>query len=360
MRQAAATRKQRGIPVWIIVLVLIVVGAGGYAGYARPWETRPLKVKTEMLALGPASQVLAVNGRVAAKRSVVLRPTVQARLMTVSVGEGDSVTAGQLIAELDDVEPRALVDQAMAALEAGVSRRDQAQGNLERTQALGDNVTRTTLNDAQVALNVADNEVTRLRALLAQAQNQLAQYQFRAPFDGVVLASAAEAGQIVDPQTELFTIADLRDLLVETDVDELYSAKVHKGLRALLKPAGGTTAQGGVVSFAAPTVDPLTGGRAVKISFDAPVDLPIGLTVNANIIVAASDSALSIPRGALRTDGTRAYVLVDEGGIARERDVQFVDWPADRLEVASGLSAGDVVILEPEKVKVGQAVAAGG
>ena len=357
---SAGNQRRRGKMLWMIAGLLVIVGLGAYALIARPWEPRPLMVKMETLVRGPLSQVLAVNGRVAARRSVILRSTVQARLVSVSADIGDTVVANQLIAQLDDIEPKSLVDQAAAALEAGEVRRDQARTSLERTQALLDNVTRATLNDAQAEYDAAQNEVSRLQALLNQTKNQLEQYTFRAPFDGVILSRAAERGQIVDAQSELFTIADLRDLLVETDVDELYSSQIRTGLEALLKPAGGTASQSGTVTFAAPTVDPQTGGRAIKIRFDEPVSLPIGLTVNANIIVSKNHDALSVPRGAVRTEGTRSFVLVDEAGIARQRDVKFVDWPADRLEIISGLEAGDQVILEPDRVKVGRAVTPAG
>ncbi len=356
----AGTRKPRRKMGWLLAALVLVAGAGAYAAYSRPWEEKPVVLRMETLAPGPVAQVLAVNGRVAARRSVVLRSTVQARLVAVSADIGDEVTAGQLLAQMDEIQPKAVVDQAVAALEAGQVRRDQARASLERAQALGDNVTRAALNNAQAEYDAAQNEVSRLQALLGQARDQLDQYSFRAPFDGVILTRTAEQGQIVDPQSELFTVADLGELLVETDVDELYSSQVGVGLPALLKPAGSTASRSGRVTFAAPTVDPQTGGRAIKISLDEPTSLPIGLTVNANIIVAENPEAISVPRGALRIHGTRSFVLVDEAGVARERDVAFVDWPADRLEITSGLAAGDRVILEPDKVEAGQSVAPAG
>lgn len=359
-KASAAQPRKRRVSGWLIAAILALVAGAGYAAVARPWEVKPIVVKMETVAQGPVSQVLAVTGRVAALRSVVVRPTVQARLVSVSADVGDAVVSGQLIAQLDDSEPKALVDQAAAALEAGKVRRDQARANLERTRALADNVTRATLNDAQAEFDAADQEVSRLQALLSQARTQLEQYAFRAPFDGVILSRAAEEGQIVDTQSELFTLADVSELLVETDVDELYSSQIRPGLKALLKPAGGTVSQSGTVTFAAPTVDSQTGGRAIKIAFDSAVSLPIGLTVNANIVVAENSSAISVPRSAVRTAGTRLFVLVDEAGMAREQDVKVVDWPAERLEITEGLAVGDRVILEPDKVKVGRTVAAAG
>jgi RND family efflux transporter MFP subunit len=357
---ARPARKSRRRLGWLLAALVVVAGLGLYLAISRPWSPRPVAVAMETIARGPVSQVLAVNGRVAARRSVILRSTVQARLVSVSADIGDAVITGQIIAELDDVQPKAQVAQAEAALEAGMVRRDQASTSLERARALKDNVTRATLADAEAELAAAENEVSRLQALVDQARSQLDQYVFRAPFDGVILSRAAEQGQIVDAQSELFTIADLRELVVETDVDELYSSQIRTGLAALLKPAGGTAALSGTVTFAAPTVDPETGGRAIKIGFDNPVSLPIGLTVNANIVVAENPDALSIPRAALRTEGTRAYVLVDAGGVATARDVSFVDWPAERLEITAGLEAGERVILEPDRVKLGQAVSAAG
>lgn len=362
MAQSAARRppKSRGRVKWVMLGLALVVGVGAYAAIARPWIAKPLEVSVETLSLGPVSQVLAVNGRIAAHRSVVLRSTVQGRVISVSADVGDAVTEGQVIAQLDTSQPRLLVDQAKAALAAGELQLDQARTNLDRTKALGDNVARATLENAETQYRAAETEVARLQAVLAQADNQLEQYSFRSPFDGVVLARGAEMGQIIDAQSELFTIADLGELLVETDVDELYSSQMRVGLGALLKPAGGTAVQPGKVIFAAPTVDPQTGGRAIKIAFDVPVSLPIGLTVNANVIVAENAEALSVPRTALLMDAARAFVLVEDNGVARERDVSFIDWPADRLEITDGLVAGDRVIVDPTAVKAGQAVAPSG
>jgi multidrug efflux pump subunit AcrA (membrane-fusion protein) len=169
-----------------------------------------------------------------------------------------------------------------------------------------------------------------------------------------------DRGQLVDTQTELFTIADLRRLLVETDVDEIYSSRIRAGLKVLLRPAGDSVPQDGTVTFAAPAVDPSTGGRAVKIAFDNPVDLPVGLTVNANIIVSQTEAALSLPRSAIVSEGMQNYVLVLENGIVAQRSIDFSDWPAERVVVTDGLAAGNVVILHPTAVTLVAAVKAAG
>lgn len=344
--------------LWLWVLGLALVGGAAWMVATRPWQSRPLVVATETLSPGTVTQVLAVTGRIAPRLQVKVRSAVSAQAVQVLADEGDRVAEGQVIVRLDPAQPQALVGQAQAALEAGLVAEQQAQATLDRARALGENTPRATREDAERALVAASNEVARLRSVLEQAESQRAQYTIAAPLSGVVLERTIDQGQLVDTQSQLFTIADLDTLVVETDVDEIYSARVRVGLRAILKPAGDTITRTGSVSFAAPTVDPATGGRAIRIAFDEPVALPVGLTVSANIIVSEDHAALSLPRGAIVTAGGRNTVLVIEGGKAAGREVDFIDWPAERVIVTAGLAAGDVVILDPAAVRPGQAVAA--
>lgn len=352
------SKRRRGWRSWGAGLAVLAICGVGYAAWQRPWEQRSRAVAVEIVAAGPTVQALAVNGRIAARQSVDVRAAVSAQALEVRAEEGQVVAAGDVLVRLDDTGARSLVDQAQAALDAGLVQEEQARASADRAIALGDNAARSTRDDAELALKAASNEVARLRAALAQSMAQLDQYVITAPLSGVVLSRGVEQGQLVDPQSNLFTVADLTDPVVETDVDELYSARMQVGLEALLQPAGESVARAGHVSFASPRVDAATGGRAIKIAFDAPTDLPVGLTVNANIVVSRTDAALTLPRRAIITDGTDSHVLAIVGGKAETRPISFVDWPADRVIVSSGVVAGDVVILDPGVIKPGQAVRA--
>jgi RND family efflux transporter MFP subunit len=354
-RPAPRRKKRWG---WKLFLLLVIVGAAAYAGITRPWEPKPQAVATEVVTQGDVSQVLAVNGRVAANKSVTIRAAVSAQALSVNAGVGDTVDADAVLVSLDGSLVEAQVEQARSALDAQLVQQRQAEANAARSQALGDNATRASREDAELALAAAVNETARQQAALDQAQRQVAQYTIRAPMSGVVLSRGVDQGQLVDPQTELFVVADTSDLVVETDVDELYSSRVSTGLPALLKPVGATIAQRGTVTFAAPTVDPATGGRAIKIAFDEPVALPVGQTVNANVIVDEVSGALSVPRGAIIADGADSHVFVIVDGVVAARQVRFSDWPAERVIVTEGLAEGDVVILEPAEVAVGDLVEA--
>jgi RND family efflux transporter MFP subunit len=297
--------------------------------------------------------VLAVNGRIAAVRSVDVRSVVSGTLTQLPVAEGDMVEANQTLAQLDAGAQTAAVRQAMAALDAALVTQQQASEAYDRAVVLGDNVARTVLEANAFALRSAAQEVVRLTALLDQAQIVLETYTIRAPVAGTVLDLDAEVGQIVGPSTRLLTVADLGQLLVEADVDEAYATQIAVDLPAVVQLAGETTTREGHVSFVSNRVNEATGGLAIKIAFDAPVSAPVGLTVATNIIVEQRDAALTVPRTALR-DGEAVFVVTN--GMAALRPVTVVDWPAARLIVTGGLEVGERVILDATGITDGQTV----
>lgn len=353
---AVAAPEKRSWWVWA-GLVLAVIVAGGL-WYFQPWVSAAPLVQVETVAPGPLTRVLAVNGRIAPLHTVAVKATVAGAVKDVFAEEGQAVTLGDVLVRVDATTQQAVVRQAMAALDAGLVAQAQAKATVTRTDALGGNVARTVLDDAKVASQTADQEVARLIALFDQAQAGLASFTLLAPISGTVLARNAEVGQSVDMTAALFTLADLRQLVVETDVDEAYATQIAIGQPAVLQLVGEAATRPGHVSFVAPQVDQATGGLAVKLAFDAAMTAPVGLTVTANITVDSQTAAISVPRSAVVSVGAGNAVFVVEGGAAQRRDVVVVPWPAARLMVSSGLTAGDVVIVDPTGVTDGQLVKA--
>jgi len=196
-----------------------------------------------------------------------------------------------------------------------------------------------------------------MTALLEQAQIQFARFTIRAPIAGSVLVLTAEPGQTVVPTSVLMTIADLGDLVVETDVDESYATQIRLGQPAALQLAGQTEVRPGHVSFVSQRVDEATGGLAIELTSDTPLSAPIGLTVTSNITVDDRAAAITVPRAAIvgeAADNRSVFVVSD--GIARRQGVAVIDWPAARLIVTQGLAAGDVVIGDATGIVDGQAV----
>jgi RND family efflux transporter MFP subunit len=324
---------------------------------SQMWMALPPAVGVEIAALAPVTRVLAVNGRIAAVHSVDIRSAVSGKLAALPVAEGDLVEAGQTLAQVDAAAQNSIVRQAKAGLDAALVTQQQAVEAYDRAVALGNNVARTVLEDTAHGVQSAAQEVARMTAFLDQASSVLRDHATRAPIAGSVVDLYVERGQIVGPSTPLLTLADLNDLVVEADVDEAYATQIDVMQPAVMQLPGETGTHDGHVSFVSTRVNASTGGLAVKIAFEAPVMLPIGLTVATNIVVDRRDAALTAPRTAIMTSekGTEVFVVVD--GTAHRRAVTVVEWPAARLIVTAGLVEGDMMVTDATGIKDGQAVA---
>lgn len=334
--------------LWLALLLAIVSAATGWWNLAA---TRPVQVVVETATLAPTSRILAVNGQIAAESSVQLQPAVTGTVLDLLADEGDVVARDAALMQLDASQQQAVLRQAQSALDKGLVAQEQAAASYGRTRDLGSLVARSVMEDASRALTSSAQEVERLRASVDEATIQLGRYTLRAPIAGTVMSRSVDPGQLVSPSTVVFTVSDLSDLVVETNVDEAYATQITPGLPATLQLIGSPAVLEGKVRSVSPKVDPDTGGLAVKVGFADPQQAPVGLTVTVNIVVESSD-ALTVPRTALQGDAV--FVLQD--GRARRTPVQVIDWPADRLIASQGLTPGDQVIVDATGLADGVAV----
>lgn len=362
MRDAAGNTEDPKTPVrgkgalrwrWVLV-ALVALGLAGGAVWWRRVASAPPLVQVVTLETGPVTLVLAVNGRIAARDQVSIRSAVSGTVTRLLVDEGAIVMAGDELARLDDSQQQAVVQQAQSALGQGLALQKQAEATYSRNLELGVLVARTRLEEARLVLDGAAQDVARLTAILDQARIQLDRYTIRAPMGGTVITRSVDPGQQVDVSSPLFTLADLSELVVETDVDEAYATRIVPGQPTTLQLVGRSETLSGSVIFVSPRVDPATGGLEVKIGFDTQPRAPLGLTVTANIVV-GSVQALTVPRTALQGDALFRFV----DGHAVLTPVTVTDWPAARLIVTAGVAAGDRVITDSTGMSDGLAVRVG-
>ena len=341
---------------WILSILAVLVLGGGLTYYFQPFTTKATIVTVETISSGPVTRLLAVNGRIAAMHSVDVRASISGTIAALPIAEGSSVRLGDVLARINPTSQDAILRQSRASLDAGRVAEDLANANYKRLAALKGVVTRSAIETAKSNAMSASEDVRRLVALFDQAEIELAKFTVLAPISGTIIVIDAEVGQLVDPGKPLVTIADLGQLIVETDVDEAYSTQIKDQMPAVLQLVGESKTRTGKVNFIAPNVNAATGGLAIKVGFDEPVAAPLGLTVTLNITVDQQTDALSVPRAAILTEAEVSSVFVMDGDIAKKRAVTLIDWPADRLIVTKGLIAGDVVIADATGLTDGQKV----
>jgi RND family efflux transporter MFP subunit len=375
----------RGLRMALIVLgVLLLLGAG-----AAYWALRGQRFEVEAAtAAAPAatnrssSPVLQATGYVTARREATVSAQITGTLTQVLIEEGEQVKAGQVLARLDDTAQRASLAQAQAQLKANAALRqqyeaqlEQARRELKRNQQLveADAVSQQTAEQAQLQVDtlVAQVLAQRKQEELAQAQIDGAQVQLgytvvRAPFTGVIVAKAAQAGEIVSPisagggftRTGVGTIVDMDSLEIEVDVNEAYINRVqpHQGAQAVLDAYPDWTIPAHVIAII-PTADRSKATVKVRIAIDQkdPRILPdMGVRVS---FLDASPSAGSaaperVPAGALipasaivERDG-RSVIFAIDSGRAHLQPVS-VAGSYGELRLIGGLASGTQVVRAP-------------
>jgi len=385
---------------WLLLLVPLAAGALAlWREFARPVAVRVARVER-----GPAQATVFATGWIEPRERRLLRPQRPAILERIFAREGEEVRGGSPLLRLRDSarevkkeRVKAELDRVVADLAPGSSLRAAAEARIsearvneswarsevERVRPLRDaglvadrvfeqhvaerdaaaervRVLTDELAHALAALATARRQsVAELDALAAAEKDDL----LVAPFDGVVLARFAEEGEAVDPQRDLMKFGDVRDLLVEGEVDEEDVSRVAVGQKVHVRISGdeGERVEGVVVELF-PDSNKATRSYRVRVSFPgarfaAEGPLRLGGTTRAAggrpllpgsscelaIVTDERADVLILPRVALTAEST---VFVAEEGVARARRVEIGLRNYDVCEARSGLSEGDLVAIE--------------
>jgi RND family efflux transporter MFP subunit len=327
---------------------------------------------------GPAA-VLDATGYVIARRQATVSSKISGKLEEVLIEEGVRVEAGQLLARLDDSDAKAQLDLALARLAAAKARLgeinvqlDQARRGLKRQTELRarELASEEALENARTEVETlsAQLEAQRSQVRVAEAEVQIAQVAYdntvvRAPFAGVIVAKAAQPGEIVSPmsagggftRTGIGTIVDMDSLEIEVDVNEAFINRVSpdQPVQAVLDAYPEWTIPATVIAII-PTADRskatvrvriainekdprLVPEMGVRVSFmEEPTDTPA--EIRDGVLVPAT-AVREIP------DGSVVFVL--DGDHVRERRVISGAEIGERRLVEDGLQAGERVVRDP-------------
>jgi RND family efflux transporter MFP subunit len=363
-----------GVPVLVVVALLVLAGVAWGVFSARPIDVRvALASATGGGTLSAAG--ITANGYVVARTKASVSAKVFGRLAYLGVAEGSMVKKGQVIARLENDDYRAAVDAAKARLDQLEIERDQAGRDLARATKLhGDHlISDSDLEDRTSRFRSLGAQVESARAQLELARANLENTLVRAPFDGTVLRKDAEVGEIVSPsaagggltRTAIVTMADLRTLEVEVDVNEAYIAQVTGGQAARITlDAYPDTSFSGRARQVVPTADRQKATVQVKVAIlDRDPRILPEMGAKVQFVRAEGPAASAAPRRVLvpaaavaqTGDGARVWVVADGRVSARAVDVG----PArgDQVEIRKGLDGGESVVLgAPAALKEGARV----
>jgi membrane fusion protein (multidrug efflux system) len=318
--------------------------AGGKSSAGK--SGAPVAVIAEAARIERLALEIEALGTARANESVDITSKVSNLVTAVRFGEGQQVSAGSVLVELDSQQARADLAIAEAALKESTSQYHRSQ-ELYSTKVLSD------AQIEQIEATFRSNE-----ARVASARAHLADTVIRAPFAGRVGLRRVSVGSLVNPGTVITTLDDLRRIKLDFTVPESYVAAIAPGLEINAQsPAYPGESFAGKVASVDSRVDPQT--RSVIVRAMLPNDsgkLKPGMFLTVHLKRSESD-VLLVPEESLVPEQGDVYVFVVADGAATKRKVQIGQRRVGSVQITDGLRAGELVVTEgTQKLRDGAAV----
>lgn len=374
-----------------ILILATVVALGGMSVSAQAQEAAAAEAAAPAAAAAPALPAISVtevtsmrlsdrviaSGLIAAVEEVQVAPLVEGQpLESLLVDVGDVVTEGQVLAVLSrttlDLQKteavaslasaRSMIAQAEAQLVEAESSAAEAARVASRTAKLREQGTTPqaqldTANANAVSANarvtVARQGLEAARAQLALAEARLenvdlllSRTEVKAPVAGKIVARNAKIGAIATAAGQpMFVITRDAALELRADVSETDLMRLAPGQKATLRAVGMVDTMQGTVRLVEPTIDPVTRLGRARIQVDQAGDLRTGMFVEAEILAAERDS-LAVPVSAIGSTAEGSAVMRVKDGVVEKVTVTTGIRDGGMVEITSGLSAGDQVVLK--------------
>jgi HlyD family secretion protein len=371
---------------------LLVVVAGLSGGVYALWNQKPVvEVTVAQKPAGGREALLNASGYVTPRRRATIAAKITGRVTGVFFDEGTHVTAGQLLATLDDSDVRRALDSAKAdrdATQAAIAdlqvqlrnarillhRADQLQKAGVQTQEQLDNAG-TAADSLEAKIELSKSQVAAAQARIQVAQQAVDNCTIRAPYAGIVVSKDAQVGEMVSPvsagggftRTGIATIVDMNSNEIEVDVNESYIARVEPGqaVTAVLDAYPDWQIPSRVRTII-PSADRQKATVKVRISFlklDPRILPDMGIKVTflgaepEKKSSTAAAAAIVIPQSAVRDEDGKKIVYLVKDDKAERRAVTLGASRGSDTEVIAGLTPGDTVVVKgPTNLRDGQSV----
>ncbi|TLS51178.1 efflux RND transporter periplasmic adaptor subunit [Paenibacillus antri] len=353
--------------LWLLALVLVV---GGLATVNVMRLGSSLTVELATAETGVVAESVFANGRFYPASERTVYADRAGRVAEVHAKPGDAVKAGDPLMTYDAEEWRRQLESernqlAIAALTREQERKRSFEAVRGQTDAAEAEKTLAAEESAErlYALQTASTE-----ASIEALERNIERSVVLAEADGVVASASVQPGAYVSPGAEAFRLADVSQLLVKAALNELDAGKVRTGMKAIVSGDAFETTFEGELTYVSPVARP-AGVDGLDYEVEIEVSLPRGevppevakpgFAATLEFALAGEERVL-VPIDAVRYSGQDAYVFGVTDGAAVRLPVTVGKDDGERIEVLSGLSAGDAYVYPvPEGLTEGDAVKTG-
>lgn len=340
-------RRARAGATALALAAVTLLAACQRAQEAPAPEIRPVRVITVGERSG--GDTVALSGTVQAQTEVNLSFRVDGRMIERTVQVGDAVRSGQVIARLDPQNEESALQSAKAQSAAAQARLVEARNNFARMKDLitDNSVSRASYDQAEAMLRTAESAVESAQSQVALAQNRLSYTTLVSDVAGVVTLAGPEPGEVVGAGRMIAQVAreGARDAVFDVPARVKDAAPANPRISVVLAGDPKVTATG-TVREVAPRADPITGTFRVRVRLiDPPPAMRMGATVTGRMALTGAPAIEVPPSAVTRSDRQAAVWVVDpKTGTVASRPIEIRSSDPNRVEVASGLKPGDVVV----------------
>lgn len=369
----------------LIILVILALVVLAPLLKNRFGEGNLKEVETESLQVRSIQSSVLASGTLAHEEEVLLSTEEIGKVTAIHVKEGDRVTKGQLLLQIDDEVYKAAVEQNQAsvrmqeiAIERQQLRVENLQKQWERKQTiferklLDEDAFEIATNELEIAksdLESSRESLQQAQAQLEQAENRLSKTKAFSPINGVVTSLDIKVGETAIssttniPGSSLMTIANPESIHTEINIDEADIANIQVGQEAKVYAiAHQDIPINGKVNSIAISAKKAEGAQGlsflVKIGFTdtPPIKLRPGMSCRAEIFTATKEEVPAVPVQAILVDEDRTknntsyFVFVDKEGKAVKTEVKVGISDDAYQQIKSGVATGDSIIIGPDSV----------
>lgn len=344
---AAVTRAPGRLAV-LLAAVVAATGCGPAGDDAGDGPSGTL-VETAVAEERDLAIVVSSVGSLEADASAEVASQYSGVVSRISFDEGSDVRRGEVLVRLDGGKLSAELEAAEAALVRARAEESNLSRQLERNEQLLERgaISQQTFDDVRTAHESALARLEEARAQASLARRTLEDATIRAPFAGRIGGRDFDVGDYVNEGEAMFTVVDDDSLKVEFAVPEQYVGRLEPGLPVRVQVRSQPDRwYDGTVYFVSPTVD--RANRTVALKARVPNsdrEISAGQFADVRTVIEVREDALVVPEAAIVPRSGRNLVFVVSGGRALRREVALGERQRGVVEVSSGLSPGDTVVV---------------
>lgn len=319
-------------------------------GHHAP-EPRSLDLPVTRVEITEADRLYSTPGSAISQERIEVSSRTTGYLQRITVHEGDVISKGDVLIEIDPTDIEGAINRAQAALSSASTALGDVEQDVVRLENLLERgaVSNESVRKARVARDVARARLAEAQAALDTALAGRRYTTIISPIDGIVVARQKQVGDLTTPGIPILTIESSARLQFRTSVSESHIGGVRVGdpVKVAIDALGKWDITGDILRII-PSGDPVTRRYDIEIALPSGLDVFPGMFGRAHFVI-GSDRVVTIPARALtERGGLPGVFIVSDDGAAHFRWLRAGRDLAEDIEVKAGLEGGEAIVAQPD------------